>query len=105
VIALAGDGIKRCLRPASLLRVPRTDPRLHAVFKFRNDAVREFLHRIARRALDRAGTPVVAGVAALGCGFLKFRVMRHDVPLFFGVTPFGGGEKRHKKPPVKARLS
>jgi hypothetical protein len=93
VIVLAGDGVEGGLRGAGLLRGPWPNPRLHAVLKFRDDAVREFLHRIARVALEGAGIPVVGGVAALPCGSLIFRVMRHDVPLFFAVTPFGGGKK------------
>ena len=47
VIALARDRIEGRLRPAGLFCVPRPDPRLHAVLKFGDDAVREFLHRIA----------------------------------------------------------
>jgi hypothetical protein len=71
VIALAGDGIEWRLRTAGLLRVPRPNPGLHAVFKLGDDAVREFLYRIARRAVDGAGTPVASGFPALACGSLK----------------------------------
>ena len=65
VIALAGDGIEGRLRAAGLLRVPRPNPWLHAVSKFRNDAVREFLHRIAGRGV--ALEPRVPDCVCLRC--------------------------------------
>ncbi len=46
VIPVAGDGIEGCLRAPGFIRVPRAYPGLHAILKFGDDAVREFLHRI-----------------------------------------------------------
>ncbi len=92
VIAFAGDGIEGRLRASRFFRVPRANPGLHAVLKFGDDAVREFLHRIASRGLG-------AGLA--GCVFRVTRC-RHDVPLSFRLTPIGRGERRHGVPAQKS---
>jgi hypothetical protein len=65
VIAFAGDGIEGRLRPAGFVRVPRADPGFHAIFKLGDDAVCEFLHRIAPRVLDRPELPLRPGLLLL----------------------------------------
>src|SRR5665213_1088322 len=49
VIAISCSRIDRCLRSAGLGGVPWPNPWLNAFFKFGDDAVCEFLHRIAVR--------------------------------------------------------
>jgi len=71
VIALAGHWVEWRVQHVGLFRVPRPDPRLQAVLKFRNDAVREFLHRIAGRGV--AWAPRVPDCCRLIC--------RHVLPL------------------------
>jgi hypothetical protein len=93
VIALAGDGIEGRLRAAGLLRVPRANPGLHAVLKLGDDAVREFLHRIA------GGADVArARACCVALGFVMMCLFRLS-------DPHGGGERGHVLPPIRARRS
>ena len=95
VIALAGDGIEGRLRPAGLFRVPGPYPGLHAVLKFGDDAVREFLHRIAGRL----------GACAPRCVLLCSLAMSSCSASFRVNCPRWRGWKRHVGRRKRARLS